>query len=74
MTLAFSYIWRWFIFSYANFAAVNVALDVLSKDITSKKIPDQHGKSGSVSYDVKGLVNVEFLTIYLTIWTQLHKG
>lgn len=34
--------------------AVNVALDVLSKDITNKAIPDQHDKSGSVSYDITG--------------------
>lgn len=34
--------------------AVNVALDVLSKDITNTAIPDQHDKSGSVSYDITG--------------------
>uniref|UniRef100_K1QRU3 Lipopolysaccharide-binding protein n=1 Tax=Magallana gigas TaxID=29159 RepID=K1QRU3_MAGGI len=32
--------------------AVNVALDVLSKGITHKGIPDQHGVSGNVSYDI----------------------
>lgn len=35
--------------------AVNVALDILSRDITNKAIPDQHGKSGSVSYDITGM-------------------
>lgn len=34
------------------YAAVNVALDVLSKGITHKGIPDQHGVSGNVSYDI----------------------
>lgn len=36
--------------------AADVALDILSKQITGLVIPDQHGSSGDVSYDLTGYV------------------
>ncbi|XP_061163194.1 lipopolysaccharide-binding protein-like [Saccostrea echinata] len=35
--------------------ATDVALDILSKQVTGLEIPDQHGSSGDVSYDITGL-------------------
>lgn len=50
--------------------AVNVALDVLSKDITKKAIPDQHDKSGSVSYDITGMKITKFTKPTSTVSLQ----
>lgn len=50
--------------------AVNVALDVLSKDITNKAIPDQHDKSGSVSYDITGMRITKFRKPISTVSLQ----
>ncbi|XP_062619259.1 lipopolysaccharide-binding protein-like [Saccostrea cucullata] len=47
--------------------AVNVALDALTKDLTSKQIPDQHGKSGHVSYDVTKMRITKFTKPQSTI-------
>jgi hypothetical protein len=32
--------------------ATDVALDILAKQVTGLQIPDQHGASGDVSYDL----------------------
>nr|ACQ72916.1 bactericidal permeability increasing protein [Crassostrea gigas] len=41
--------------------ATEVALDILSKQVTGQQIPDQHGQSGDVKFDITGM-NVKQFT------------
>lgn len=50
--LSTTYVIKVYIFTIA----ADVALDILSKQITGLVIPDQHGSSGDVSYDLTGFV------------------
>lgn len=50
--LSTTYVIKVYIFTIA----AEVALDILSKQITGLVIPDQHGSSGDVSYDLTGFV------------------
>ncbi|XP_062595850.1 lipopolysaccharide-binding protein-like [Saccostrea cucullata] len=41
--------------------ATNVALDILTKQVTGQPIPDQHGSSGGVKFDITGIKVNQFI-------------
>ncbi|XP_061179712.1 lipopolysaccharide-binding protein-like [Saccostrea echinata] len=41
--------------------ATNVALDILTKQVTGQPIPDQHGSTGDVKFDITGIKVNEFI-------------